>query len=120
MNNYKNIKVWQYSYDLSLQIYEITKHFPDDERFGLTAQLRRAAVSIPINICEGAGRSSNKDFAHFIQIAIGSANEVECELMLARDLKYLNEADFQEIINDLVKVRLMLFSFRKSLLNTNK
>jgi four helix bundle protein len=119
MNNYKNIRVWKSSYELSLQIYEITKYFPDDERFGLTSQLRRAAVSIPINIAEGSGRSSKKDFAHFIQIAIGSTNEVECELMLAKDLHLISEDIFKEINVKLIKIRVMLFSFRNTLLNSN-
>lgn len=76
MQNYKKLDIWSKSYSLSLRVYEITKPFPEDEKFGLTSQLRRAVVSIPINIAEGAGRATNKDFAHFIQISIGSENEV--------------------------------------------
>ena len=122
MTNYKNIEVWRYSYDLSLYIYECSKSFPDDERYGLTSQLRRAAISIPINIAEGAGRSSNKDFAHFLQIAIGSANEVECELMLAHDLHLIEEETFKTLSSKLIKIRVMvmLLSFRNSLLNSKR
>ena len=111
MNNFKNIEVWKLSYDLSLQIYEYSKSFPENERYGLTSQLRRAVLSIPINVAEGAGRSSNKDFAHFVQIAIGSANEVECELMLAKDLHFITEEIFKDLSAKLVKVRVMLYSF---------
>ena len=116
MQNYKKLDVWVKSYRLSLEIYEVTKQFPEDEKFGLTSQLRRAAVSIPINISEGAGRATNKDFAHFIQIAIGSANEIECELMLAHDLGNIETAHFKALCDKLREVRLMLISFRNTLI----
>lgn len=117
MQNYKKLDIWLKSYSLSLRVYEITKPFPEDEKFGLTSQLRRAVVSIPINIAEGAGRATNKDFAHFIQISIGSANEVECELMLARDLGYIETNQFKTLSDQLREVRIMLISFRKSLIS---
>ena len=119
MQNYKKIDVWKKSYFLSLRIYEATKSFPDEEKFGLTSQLRRAAVSVPINIAEGAGRATDKDFANFIQIAIGSANEVECELMLAKDLGYVENNRYKTLSDQLREVRLMLISFRKTLLKEN-
>ncbi len=117
MQNYKKLDVWNKSYNLSLQIYKATKYFPDDERFGLTSQLRRASVSVPINIAEGSGRATNKDFANFIQMAIGSANEVECELMLAKDLEYVSEEYFKSLCDQLREVRVMLIAFRRKLLS---
>lgn len=118
MQNYKKIDVWKKSYGLSLIIYEVTKSFPHEEKFGLTSQLRRAVISIPINIAEGAGRATNKDFANFIQIAIGSANEVECELMLAKDFEYIETEQFNTLCDQLREIRIMLISFRKSLLTS--
>ena len=116
MQKYTNLEIWKKSYSLALQIYGISKTFPNDEKFGLISQIRRASVSIPINIAEGAGRATEKDFANFIQIAIGSANEVECELMLAKDLGYVNEDIFQNLYDQLREVKIMMIYFRKTLL----
>ena len=77
MKNFATLNVWEKSHKLTLLIYEITTEFPDDEKFGLTSQIRRSAASIPANIAEGCGRGSDNDFARFIQIAIGSASETE-------------------------------------------
>lgn len=95
MRDFHKLIIWQRSHQLALKVYSISKFFPKDELFGLTSQIRRAVSSIPTNIAEGCGRASNKDFAHFLQIAIGSAAEVEYELLLAHDLNYINENDFK-------------------------
>ena len=89
MRDFSKLFIWQKSHKLVMSIYDITNKFPKSEIYGLTSQIRRASSSIPINISEGCGRSSNKDFARFLQIAIGSACEVEYELLLAKDLKYI-------------------------------
>ena len=117
MQDYKKIDVWKRSYEFSKEIYGITSGFPDEEKFGLASQVRRAAVSIPINIAEGSGRNSRKDFANFIQIAIGSASEVECELLLSKDLNFIDDENFSGLCKEIIEIRKMLISFRKSLLN---
>ena len=117
MQDYKKIDVWKRSYEFSKAIYCITSSFPNEEKFGLASQVRRAAVSIPINIAEGSGRNSLKDFANFIQIAIGSASEVECELLLSKDLNFIDDEIFSGLCKEIIEIRKMLISFRKTLLN---
>lgn len=95
--------------------YQCCAAFPSDERFGLTSQMRRAAVSIPSNIAEGAGRGSAKDFSQFLSIATGSAYELETQLLLAAEFGYINEASLQTIAAELTELQKMLYSFQKSL-----
>ena len=119
MLDFKTLHFWKRAYNLSLRIYEETKTFPKEERYGLTSQIRRAAISIPINISEGAGRNSNKEFANFLQIAIGSACEVECELLLSKDFGYLNETTYSTLTQELVEIRKIIYAYRDNLLNNN-
>ena len=93
MSDYKDLRVWQESMDFVCAIYQATQSFPREEVYGLTNQIRRASVSMPSNIAEGASRSSKKDFANFLHIALGSASEVETQLLIAVRLSYLSEAD---------------------------
>ena len=95
MQNFGELKVWQRSHELVLEIYRLSKSFPQDERFGLTAQLRRAALSVPTNIAEGSKRIHRADYARFLNIAEGSLAETQYLLMLARDLGYCSET-FEE------------------------
>jgi four helix bundle protein len=88
MHNYKEMKIWQKGRMLVKDIYQLTKNFPSDERFGLTSQARRAAVSIPLNISEGAGRGTDKDFSHFLDMARGSLFELETLIILSSDLEF--------------------------------
>lgn len=90
MRPHENLEVWKRAIDFVVLIYESTKDFPPDERFGLTSQLRRAAVSIPANIAEGAARKSNKEFLQFLSISQDSTSEVETELLIAKKIGYLN------------------------------
>ena len=115
MHNFKELIVWQKSRYLVKDIYKITQKFPDDERFGLTQQIRRASVSIPSNIAEGSGRGTNVDFARFIDIANGSAFEVETQLYLALDLEYISQSEFDSITEKLLDVERLLYNFKKSL-----
>ena len=115
MRDFHKLIIWQRSHQLALKVYSICKFFPKDELFGLTSQIRRAVSSIPTNIAEGCGRSSNKDFAHFLQIAIGSAAEVEYELLLAHDLNYINENDYQTLTEETVAVRKMIIKYQSEL-----
>ncbi|WNF37341.1 four helix bundle protein [Bacillaceae bacterium IKA-2] len=92
------LMVWQRSHSLVLNIYNITKDFPRDEQYGLTSQLRRAAVSVPSNIVEGKARGSNKEYKRFLLIARGSLEEVKYQLLLAKDLKYIDERKHEETL----------------------
>lgn len=115
MRDFKKLNIWQRGLEFSLQIYEATASFPSEERFGLTSQIRRAATSIPINIAEGAGRVSKKDFAHFLHIAEGSANEVECELIIAKGLNYLPSNVCEILIDEVNEIKKMIVVFRSKL-----
>jgi four helix bundle protein len=107
MQNFKDLLIWQEAHQLTLKIYESSKTFPKEETFGITSLLRRAAVSIPGNIAEGCGRYTPKDFANFLQIALGSTNETDYLTLLAKDLKYLSEDEYLDVQERLNKVRAM-------------
>ena len=113
LNSHKDLKVWQESMTLVVVVYKASVDFPKHEIYGLTSQIRRATVSIPSNIAEGAGRRGNKEFIRFLYIALGSLSEVETQLEIAYRLKYLNEL---ETINKRIYfIRKMLSSLIKSL-----
>lgn len=115
MRDFRNIQVWHKSHALTLAIYKVTKSFPNDERFGLTSQLRRASVSIPSNIAEGCGRTSDADFARFLTISMGSASEVEYQLLLAHDLNLLDRSTYMQLNDQVTEAKRMLASFIKAL-----
>lgn len=108
MHKFKELKVWQNSRILCKSIYELTKSFPDIEKFGLTNQIRRSVISIPSNIAEGSGRNSNKDFCKFLNYAISSSFELETQLIIASDLNYLNEFELEEILKELEIIQKMI------------
>ena len=108
MKDFKELKVWKKSHALTLQVYKETRTFPREELFGLTSQIRRAAASIGADIVEGCGRRSDGDFTRFLQIARGSASELEYHLLLARDLRLLDEAVFHGLDSKVVEVERML------------
>ena len=95
MRPHQKLEAWAKGIELVIAIYKNNEHFPKEERYGLTSQIRRAAVSIPANIAEGAGRHSRKEFAHFLSNSQGSASELETELIIANRLGYLDEASFR-------------------------
>lgn len=111
MKDFRNLQVWEKSHHLTLAVYGVTKTFPKEELFGLTSQVRRAVASIPTNIAEGCGRGSDADFSRFLQIAFGSACEVEYQLMLANDLSYIESDTYAKLNEDLLSVKRMLASF---------
>ena len=117
MRDFHKLIIWQRNHQLTLDVYKASKTFPKDELFGLTLQIRRAVSSIPTNIAEGCGRETNKDFAHFLQISIGSASETEYQLLLAHDLEYINNADFERLTNEIVSVRKMIIKYQSELKN---
>ena len=109
--SYKDLHVYQKSYKCVLEVYKMTKSFPKEEMFGLASQLRRASYSIPLNIAEGYGRkSSGKEFKRFLQMALGSANEMQVTLDLCKDLGYVSEDVFSEIAPKYVEIIKMLHS----------
>lgn len=97
MKSYKELTVYQKSYQLSLQVYQITSKFPQEEKFGLTSQMRRSAVSIPYNIAEGYRRRGRKEYIQFLHIALGSCSELETLLSLSKDLKMIENSKFDTI-----------------------
>ncbi len=108
MQDFRNLQVWQKAHQLTLRIYEESVVFPDDERYGLTSQLRRAVSSIGANIAEGCGRGSQGDLRRFLLIAMGSASETDYHLQLARDLQYLPTTISNELESEVVEVKKML------------
>ncbi len=108
MQDFRKLDVWVKSHQLTLKLYQWTASFPRTEQFGLTAQIRRASASIPANISEGCGRAGNKEMAHFLQISFGSACELEYHLLLAHDLGFLGDAQYQSVSEELVSVKRML------------
>lgn len=115
MKDFRDLKVWERGHKLTLQIYKITSDFPREEIYGLTSQMRRSCASIPTNISEGCGRSRDTELARFIEIATGSASELEYLLLLSSDLKLINEADFKLLITEATEVKKMLISFFQKL-----
>ena len=115
VKSYRDLEVWRRGMDLVELVYEITKPFPSDERFGLTAQLRRAAVSIPSNIAEGWGRNGRKEFRNFLKIARGSLTEVETQLIVAWRLGYLPEATLNDLLSETEIESKMLLKLIRSL-----
>ena len=97
MQSFRNLKVWDKAHLLTLNVYKSSKAFPREEQYGLTSQMRRSSASIGANIAEGACRKGDGEFGRFLQIAMGSASELEYHLLLARDLKLLQTADYQRL-----------------------
>ena len=110
MQNYKDLKVWEKAHEFTLRVYEITKLFPKEEIYCLTSQIRRASSSIPANIAEGCGKNSQLDFAKFLNISLGSANEAEYYLILSKDLKYLKIEDYDILIKTINEIKAMLIA----------
>lgn len=117
MHNFEKLKIWQKAMDIAVEVYEISLLLPEDEKFNLIYQVKKCAVSIPSNIAEGSGRNSNKEFVQFLGIANGSTFELITQLILAKRLKLVNEEAVQPVINQLVEVSNMNFSFQKTLKN---
>jgi four helix bundle protein len=118
MRDFKRLKVWHHSHQLALSVYQATAAFPASERFGLAAQMRRAAASIPSNIAEGCGKGGNLEFGRYLRIARGSASELEYQMLLARDLGYIKEREFDSLGESLDHIQGMLGAFIKKLRET--
>lgn len=122
MQDFKKLKVWEKSHQLTLALYKLTEVFPKSEQFGITQQLKRAASSIPANIAEGCCRNSSKEFAQFLQISMGSASEVKYFLILCKDLEYIKLDDFETLvalIDEIMKMLSVFINKLRSPLKTN-
>ena len=115
MQDFRQLKVWHKAHDLTLAIYRATTSYPAQEMYGLTSQTRRSSASIAANIAEGCGRGSDMDFARFLQIAMGSASELEYHLLLGRDLKMLAEKNYEELSSGAVELKRMLAALLQKL-----
>ncbi len=117
LRNYKELKVWQKAYQLCLEVYKITKGFPGEERYGLTSQIRRAAVSVPSNIAEGYGRRTTPDYLRSLYFAYGSNCELDTQISLSGDLGYMKAQEKETLQNGIWEVERMLKALIKSLEN---
>jgi four helix bundle protein len=108
MQDFRKLKVWEKGHALTMAVYRASMTFPKTETFGLTSQMRRSAYSVPTNIAEGCGRGSDADFSRFLQIAMGSASELDYQVLLARDLGYLAEEAYLLLCQDVAEVKRML------------
>ncbi|MCB0647072.1 MAG: four helix bundle protein [Saprospiraceae bacterium] len=115
MIDFKNLLIWQKSHQLTLNIYSITTEFPSFEKYGLTNQMRRSASSIPANISEGCGRNSDKELKRFLSIAMGSAAELEYQILLAKDLMYISDEVYEDLTLLIIEIRKMINSFIEKL-----
>jgi four helix bundle protein len=113
MQDYKELKVWQKSHEFVLSIYRSLSGFPKEETYNLVSQLKRASTSIPSNIAEGTGRFTPKDFAHFLQNALGSAHEVEYQLLLSKDLGFITIEMYSSLVQDINEIKAMLIMLIK-------
>jgi four helix bundle protein len=107
VKGFKELKVWHKAHEMTMAVYEATRAFPSEELYGLTSQLRRSAASIPANIAEGCGRRSDGEMARFLQIARGSASEIEYHIFLARELRYLREDKFCQLTREADEIQRM-------------
>jgi four helix bundle protein len=115
MHNIKEMKIWQKAVDLTLEVYQLTKDFPTEEKFGLVSQMRKAAVSIASNIAEGAGRNSDNEFVQFLGIANGSSFELYTQSYISSRLEFLKGKDFDSIESQLIELQKMIHAFKNRL-----
>ena len=115
MHRFKDLEIWKRSRIFCSKIYAETANFPENEKFGITNQLRRASVSIPSNIAEGSSRASNKELSRFLEIAIGSAYEIETQLLISNDLKFLEFETLESLLNELEEIIKIISKFRSTL-----
>ena len=115
MRPHEKLEAWSKSVDFVVEVYEATELFPKEEKFGLTSQIRRAAVSVPANIAEGAARQSSKEFSHFLSNSQGSASELETELLIAFRLGYIDRRRFSELRTNLERVGRLITGLRQHL-----
>ena len=120
MNNYKELKIWQKSIELSVRVYHITQTFPRTEVFGLTSQMRRSASSIATNIAEGAGRNSKKEFSNFLGIANGSTCELETQIIIASRVNLISNPDMKSLQSLITEIQKMNWALKRTLLRATR
>lgn len=114
-HKFKSLKIWQKGIELAVFCYGVTRKFPSEEKFGLVSQMNRSSVSIPANIAEGAGRGTSKDFSRFLDIARGSANELETLNIIAEKVGIVEKGDFEALESQIDEIQRMLYSFQSQL-----
>jgi len=117
MHNFKELKVWKAGIELTKVIFQLTRLFPTEERYGLISQMVRSAISIPSNIAEGSGRKTDKDFHHFLNIALGSSFELETQMIIAKEFNYINLEQLDNTCKMIIEVQKMIYGLQKSLNN---
>lgn len=115
MNNFRNLRVWQKAINLATQVYKQSEDLPKTEKYGLTSQMRRCSVSISSNIAEGAGRRSENEFKHFLDVATGSSYELETQLIISKNLNYISTDNFTNLQEELTSIQKMLYTLIKTL-----
>jgi four helix bundle protein len=115
MQDFTQLKVWQKAHNFTVNLYKLTQDFPTEEKFGLTNQIRRASVSVESNLSEGCGRNGDKEFSRFLDIAQGSAYEVKCQILIARDLGYLDKNKSQLLTDKINEVSRMINALNQKL-----
>ncbi len=115
MHNFKELKIWNRAMDMVVEVYKTTEKFPSEEKYGITSQIRRSAVSVPSNVAEGAGKNSDKDFVRFLSIAQGSSYELQTQLILSQRLGFINKDNCDAIVNDISEIQKMNYRFQESL-----
>ncbi|GAB3659526.1 four helix bundle protein [Echinicola sediminis] len=115
MHRYKELHVWKKSIDLAVEIYSVTENLPKQEKFGLISQINRAAVSIASNIAEGAGRNSKGEFDQFLGYSLGSAFELDTQLIISNRLQYIDDRMFMKVSQDLEAIHNMIYGLKQSL-----
>jgi four helix bundle protein len=115
MHNLKELKIWNKAIDLSVNVYKATSNFPQEEKYGLTSQIRRSAVSVPSNISEGAGRNSNKEFIHFLGIANGSSYELQTQLIISNRLSLISNETLEPLLGEIEEIQKMTYTLKNTL-----
>jgi four helix bundle protein len=115
VHNLKELKIWNEANEMVVEVYELAKRLPQDETFGLSSQIKRSAVSVPSNIAEGAGRNSNKEFIYFLSIANGSSYELQTQLVLAKNLKLIQQELVETLFDRIDKIQKMNYRFQQAL-----
>lgn len=117
MHNYRELKIWENAIEVCVEIYQLLNQFPQIEKYNLSSQMRKSAVSIPSNIAEGAGRTTDKDFVRFLGIALGSSFELHTQIIISYKLKLINDKDFKTLGNSLDEIERMIWGFQKKLMS---
>lgn len=114
-HNFRKLEVYSEALEIAKKTYRLSSNFPIEEKYGLKSQVQRAAVSIPSNIAEGSSRSSKKEFAHFLSISLGSAYELETQLLICKEFNFFNVEDFETFLSELIKLQKRIMSFKNKI-----